>query len=99
NHEGSALNRTFQSGLPGGDYCDIQSGDTVTVGADGAFTATVAPAAGTAALCAAHPVSISDGWPRRNTLQRCARIGEPGPRGQAVEPAAGGPGAVGRPTE
>ena len=43
NHEGSALNRTFQSGLPGGAYCDVQSGRSVTVGSDGTFTATVAP--------------------------------------------------------
>lgn len=46
NHEGSALTRTFQTSLPGGDYCDVQSGRTVTVGSGGQFTATVA--AGTA---------------------------------------------------
>lgn len=46
NHEGSALTRTFQTFLPGGDYCDVQSGRTVTVGSGGQFTATLA--AGTA---------------------------------------------------
>lgn len=46
NHEGSALTRTFQTSLPPGDYCDVQSGRTVTVGSGGQFTATVA--AGTA---------------------------------------------------
>ncbi|KOU17433.1 MULTISPECIES: carbohydrate-binding module family 20 domain-containing protein [unclassified Streptomyces] len=46
NHEGSALTRTFQTSLPGGDYCDVQSGRTVTVGSGGQFTATLA--AGTA---------------------------------------------------
>ncbi|MEW2418207.1 carbohydrate-binding module family 20 domain-containing protein [Streptomyces sp. NPDC046866] len=46
NHEGSALTRTFQTSLPSGDYCDVQSGRTVTVGADGRFTATLG--AGTA---------------------------------------------------
>nr|WP_030364585.1 alpha-amylase family protein [Streptomyces roseoverticillatus] len=43
NHEGSALTRTFETGLPGGDYCDVQSGRRVTVEANGRFTATVAP--------------------------------------------------------
>ncbi|MFD8998202.1 alpha-amylase [Streptomyces abikoensis] len=43
NHEGFALSRTFQTSLPGGDYCDVQSGRRVAVGADGRFTATVAP--------------------------------------------------------
>ncbi|MFJ8570159.1 carbohydrate-binding module family 20 domain-containing protein [Streptomyces sp. NPDC093514] len=46
NHEGFALTRTFQTSLPGGDYCDVQSGRTVTVGSGGQFTATLA--AGTA---------------------------------------------------
>ncbi|NJP78961.1 glycosidase [Streptomyces sp. AA8] len=43
NHEKSALTRTFETGLPGGDYCDVQSGRRVTVDANGRFTATVAP--------------------------------------------------------
>ncbi|WP_412078181.1 carbohydrate-binding module family 20 domain-containing protein [Streptomyces xanthophaeus] len=46
NHEGSALTRTFQTSLAGGDYCDVQSGRTVTVDSAGRFTATVG--AGTA---------------------------------------------------
>ncbi|MER5745654.1 carbohydrate-binding module family 20 domain-containing protein [Streptomyces sp. NPDC002225] len=41
NHEGSALTRTFQSSLPAGDYCDIQSGKGVTVDGSGRFTATL----------------------------------------------------------
>ncbi len=43
NHEGSALTRTFQTSLPAGTYCDVQSRRPVTVGGDGRFTATVAP--------------------------------------------------------
>lgn len=43
NHEGFALSRTFRTSLPGGDYCDVQSGRRVTVSPDGTFTATVAP--------------------------------------------------------
>ncbi|MFJ2824305.1 carbohydrate-binding module family 20 domain-containing protein [Streptomyces toxytricini] len=43
NHEGAPLTRTFQTSLPGGAYCDVQSGRAVTVGSDGRFTATVAP--------------------------------------------------------
>ncbi|MFD9357523.1 carbohydrate-binding module family 20 domain-containing protein [Streptomyces sp. NPDC060031] len=41
NHEGSALTRTFQTSLPAGDYCDVQSGRTVSVGSGGQFTATI----------------------------------------------------------
>ncbi|MFE6662348.1 carbohydrate-binding module family 20 domain-containing protein [Streptomyces sp. NPDC057697] len=41
NHEGSALTRTFQTSLPAGDYCDIQSGNGVTVDGSGRFTATL----------------------------------------------------------
>ncbi|MEU2792084.1 alpha-amylase family protein [Streptomyces sp. NPDC007100] len=43
NHEGTALNRTFQTSLPAGTYCDVQSRKPVTVGGDGRFTATLAP--------------------------------------------------------
>ncbi|GHF32436.1 alpha-amylase [Streptomyces mashuensis] len=43
NHEGFALTRTFATSLPAGDYCDVQSGRTVTVDTAGRFTATVAP--------------------------------------------------------
>ncbi|MDA5281988.1 carbohydrate-binding module family 20 domain-containing protein [Streptomyces sp. Isolate_45] len=46
NHEGSALARTFQTSLPAGDYCDVQSGRAVTVDGSGRFTATLG--AGTA---------------------------------------------------
>ncbi|MGN5635236.1 carbohydrate-binding module family 20 domain-containing protein [Streptomyces sp. AC154] len=41
NHEGSPLSRTFQTSLPAGDYCDIQSGNGVTVDGSGRFTATL----------------------------------------------------------
>ncbi|MGC5165727.1 carbohydrate-binding module family 20 domain-containing protein [Luteimicrobium sp. DT211] len=51
NHEGGALTHTFRTSLPAGTYCDVVSTDpkaascdsshTVTVGADGTFTATV----------------------------------------------------------
>ncbi|MER7396385.1 alpha-amylase family protein [Streptomyces sp. NPDC000151] len=43
NHEGAALSRTFQTSLPAGNYCDVQSGRTVTVDGAGRFTATLAP--------------------------------------------------------
>ncbi|MFJ3910194.1 carbohydrate-binding module family 20 domain-containing protein [Streptomyces vinaceus] len=46
NHESAALTRTFQSSLPAGDYCDVQSGRTVNVNTAGQFTATLG--AGTA---------------------------------------------------
>lgn len=42
NHEGSALTRTFQTSLPAGAYCDVQSGNAVTVNGSGQFTATLA---------------------------------------------------------
>ncbi|GGZ10381.1 carbohydrate-binding module family 20 domain-containing protein [Streptomyces poonensis] len=41
NHEGSSLTRTFQTSLPSGDYCDVQSGKAVTVNGSGQFTATL----------------------------------------------------------
>ncbi|MFD4757714.1 carbohydrate-binding module family 20 domain-containing protein [Streptomyces sp. NPDC058439] len=41
NHEGSSLTRTFQTSLPAGDYCDIQSGYGVSVDGSGRFTATL----------------------------------------------------------
>ncbi len=41
NHEGSALTRTFQTSLPAGDYCDVQSGRRVSVDSSGRFTATL----------------------------------------------------------
>ncbi|MGW7359769.1 carbohydrate-binding module family 20 domain-containing protein [Streptomyces sp. NPDC054802] len=46
NHEGSTLTRTFQTSLPSGAYCDVQSGNAVTVDGSGRFTATLG--AGTA---------------------------------------------------
>ncbi|MFF4322382.1 carbohydrate-binding module family 20 domain-containing protein [Streptomyces sp. NPDC001568] len=46
NHEGSALTRTFQTSLPAGAYCDVQSARAVTVDGSGRFTATLG--AGTA---------------------------------------------------
>ncbi|MER7723743.1 carbohydrate-binding module family 20 domain-containing protein [Streptomyces sp. NPDC096323] len=42
NHASSSLTRTFQTSLPAGDYCDIQSGKGVTVNGSGQFTATLA---------------------------------------------------------
>ncbi|MEU2142947.1 carbohydrate-binding module family 20 domain-containing protein, partial [Streptomyces globisporus] len=59
NHEGSALNRTFQTSLPAGDYCDVQSGKGVTVNGSGQFTATVA--AGTAVALHANARTCSGG--------------------------------------
>ncbi|WP_309049655.1 carbohydrate-binding module family 20 domain-containing protein [Streptomyces sp.] len=41
NRESSALGRTFQTSLPAGTYCDVQSGNPVTVNAAGQFTATL----------------------------------------------------------
>ncbi|MFI6118679.1 carbohydrate-binding module family 20 domain-containing protein [Streptomyces sp. NPDC051064] len=41
NHESSSLSRTFQTSLPAGDYCDVQSGKGVTVNGSGQFTATL----------------------------------------------------------
>ncbi|WP_165986337.1 carbohydrate-binding module family 20 domain-containing protein [Streptomyces sp. YIM 98790] len=41
NHENGPLTRTFQTSLPSGDYCDVQSGNTVTVNGSGQFTATL----------------------------------------------------------
>ncbi|MFD7338261.1 alpha-amylase family protein [Streptomyces violascens] len=41
NHESSVLTRTFQTSLPAGAYCDVQSGKGVTVDSSGQFTATL----------------------------------------------------------
>ncbi|MET9375000.1 carbohydrate-binding module family 20 domain-containing protein [Streptomyces sp. NPDC002992] len=41
NHEGSSLTRTFQTGLPAGTYCDVQSDTAVTVNSAGQFTRTL----------------------------------------------------------
>ncbi|QNP65909.1 carbohydrate-binding module family 20 domain-containing protein [Streptomyces genisteinicus] len=59
NHEGSALSRTFQTSLPSGTYCDVQSGNAVTVNGSGQFTATVA--AGTAVALHAGARTCSGG--------------------------------------
>lgn len=59
NHEGSALTRTFQTSLPAGDYCDVQSGRTVTVGGSGQFTATLG--AGTAVALHVNARTCSGG--------------------------------------
>ncbi len=42
NHEGGALDRTFQTSLAAGTYCDVQSGRSVSVDGSGRFTASVA---------------------------------------------------------
>ncbi len=43
NHETSSVTRSFDSSLPGGTYCDVQSGNTVTVDGNGWFNATLGP--------------------------------------------------------
>ncbi|MFE9222283.1 carbohydrate-binding module family 20 domain-containing protein [Streptomyces lavendulae] len=62
NHETSPLTRTFQTSLPAGSYCDVQSGRPVSVDSGGRFTATLG--AGTALAlhvdartCAAAPAT------------------------------------------
>ncbi|MFF5443484.1 carbohydrate-binding module family 20 domain-containing protein [Streptomyces sp. NPDC012888] len=61
NHEGAALTRTFQSSLPAGDYCDVQSNRTVTVNGSGQFTATVAPGTALALHAGARSCTASAG--------------------------------------
>ncbi|GCD48203.1 carbohydrate-binding module family 20 domain-containing protein [Streptomyces paromomycinus] len=41
NHEDAPLTRTFQTSLPAGGYCDVQTGKGVTVDSSGRFTATL----------------------------------------------------------
>jgi alpha-amylase len=41
NHESGGLSRTYQTSLPAGTYCDVQSNRTVTVDSSGRFTATL----------------------------------------------------------
>ncbi|MGW3951486.1 alpha-amylase [Streptomyces sp. NPDC004752] len=41
NHESSSLTHTYQTALPAGTYCDVQSDTTVTVNSSGQFTATL----------------------------------------------------------
>ncbi|MYR95772.1 MULTISPECIES: carbohydrate-binding module family 20 domain-containing protein [unclassified Streptomyces] len=59
NHESSSLTRTFQTSLPAGDYCDVQSGRGVTVNGSGQFTATLG--AGTAVALHANARTCSGG--------------------------------------
>ncbi|WCN00974.1 alpha-amylase [Streptomyces sp. M92] len=41
NHESGAMTRIYQTSLPAGTYCDVQSGKPVTVNGSGQFTATL----------------------------------------------------------
>lgn len=41
NHESGSLNRTYQTSLPAGTYCDVQGKRTVSVNGSGQFTATL----------------------------------------------------------
>ncbi|MET9813925.1 alpha-amylase family protein [Streptomyces sp. NPDC006355] len=41
NHESGSLTRTYQTSLPAGTYCDVQSNSPVTVNASGQLTATL----------------------------------------------------------
>ncbi|MDX2402351.1 alpha-amylase family glycosyl hydrolase [Streptomyces microflavus] len=59
NHDGSSLTRTFQTSLPAGDYCDVQSGRGVTVNGSGQFTATLG--GGTAVALHANARTCSGG--------------------------------------
>ncbi|MGW3400883.1 carbohydrate-binding module family 20 domain-containing protein [Streptomyces zhihengii] len=59
NHEGSSLSRTFQTSLPSGTYCDVQSGNAVTVNGSGQFTATLG--AGTAVALHVNARTCSGG--------------------------------------
>jgi alpha-amylase len=43
NHESSSLSRTYQTSLPAGTYCDVQSNTSVTVNSSGRFSATLGP--------------------------------------------------------
>ncbi|MFJ9826479.1 carbohydrate-binding module family 20 domain-containing protein [Streptomyces sp. NPDC101160] len=62
NHESAALTRTFQTSLAAGTYCDVQSGNPVTVNSAGQFTATLGANTALAlrvgaTSCAAQPVT------------------------------------------
>ncbi|MEV7520749.1 carbohydrate-binding module family 20 domain-containing protein [Streptomyces sp. NPDC091371] len=66
NHEAGALTRTFQTSLPGGDYCDVQSGRAVTVDSGGRFTATLGAGSAVALhvnarTCAGAPAPVAAG--------------------------------------
>ncbi|MGW0932012.1 carbohydrate-binding module family 20 domain-containing protein [Streptomyces sp. NPDC002644] len=63
NHTSTSFSRTFQTSLPAGDYCDVQSGRNVTVNSAGQFTATLG--AGTAvALHAGARTCAGSGQPQ-----------------------------------
>ncbi|MGW0604861.1 carbohydrate-binding module family 20 domain-containing protein [Streptomyces sp. NPDC002640] len=63
NHTTTSFSRTFQTSLPAGDYCDVQSGRNVTVNSAGQFTATLG--AGTAvALHAGARTCAGSGQPQ-----------------------------------
>ncbi|MFJ7120636.1 alpha-amylase family protein [Streptomyces albogriseolus] len=46
NHESGSLTRTYQTSLPAGTYCDVQSDKPVTVDGSGRLTATLGAAGG-----------------------------------------------------
>ncbi|WP_103500950.1 MULTISPECIES: carbohydrate-binding module family 20 domain-containing protein [unclassified Streptomyces] len=75
NHEGSAVNRTFQSSLPAGDYCDVQSGRTVTVNGSGQFQASVAAGTALALHAGARDCSAGGGNPAPGPDQGRAAFG------------------------
>ena len=41
NHESASVTRTYQTSLPAGTYCNVQSNTQVTVNSSGQFTATL----------------------------------------------------------
>lgn len=75
NHEGSALSRTFQTSLPAGTYCDVQTGNGVTVNASGQFTATLAAQTALALHVGARTCSGGGTTPDPGTGQSGASFG------------------------
>ncbi|MFD5071062.1 carbohydrate-binding module family 20 domain-containing protein [Streptomyces sp. NPDC058369] len=67
NHEGSSLTRTFQTSLPAGDYCDVQSGNGVMVNGSGQFTATLGANTAVALHTGARTCGGSTGTPDPGT--------------------------------
>ncbi|AXK36828.1 glycosidase [Streptomyces armeniacus] len=63
NHESGPLNRTFQTSLPGGAYCDVQSGSSVTVNGSGQFTAALPPHTALALHVGARDCGAADAAP------------------------------------
>jgi alpha-amylase len=41
NHESASVTQTYQTSLPAGTYCNVQSNTLVTVNSSGQFTATL----------------------------------------------------------